>query len=197
MDCIEPKTPFRPPKNRRGAKGEAQQVEEFLSFFGNDPLHQDSSPSPVMTKVQQTIIQEESPMLEHEICRWLATRGVTRSSPEDNKHRYYDHKRRDIGSKISATPGSETRDGSTLESVRMVRRIGNMHSCLATRRAFGEDTLLDLCTVSNFQEKSPKLCKSTSTAEEKIRISDRLSRNRPTLGSSFSMEETLTLVNEN
>ena len=198
MDCIEPRTPFRPPKNRRGAKGAAQQVEEFLSFFGNDTVGLDSMPSPSERNIQQKQCEEEARMLEHNICEWLSSRGVVKATPEDNKHRFYDSKRRVIGSKVSVALGSEALELSTQGTLSRGKKNSNHQSSLAARRAFGGESLLDLCMVPNFGSQSPKLAKSTSTAEERDRALDRVSRNRPTLGSCFSMgESTLTLVQEN
>jgi len=183
MDCIEPKTPLRRPKNRRGQKGTCQQVEEFLSYFGSDNV------SPFQEAISEELPESRSPLdliTEERICQWLTLQGVHKATPEENKHRYYDKKRHAIGSKVNISGGNSTRasGSSALENFTIASRIDATTPKIAARRKLKEESLPELLCLSQvLVESSPKLHKTFSSSSE-----EKQGRDRPSLGTCFSME---------
>ena len=88
MYLQEPTTPLRPPKKRRQKNTvdtDDAKVAEFLALSQySDNLFTNPSErqEPIGDPIQESV--------ESRIEKWLVEKGITRSSPEDVKHLYYD-----------------------------------------------------------------------------------------------------------
>lgn len=122
MDCIEPRTPFRPRRRvNRDRQGSSQQVEDFclsagiprpasVSLTANCQVQEEATQHPLENHWSSEAQEDSHNYIEQKIEDWLLSRHIMSGSVQDKQNQFFETKRNMVSermvNRLLATPKS-------------------------------------------------------------------------------------------